>query len=130
MQNIGADLDRAREKLRNEKFHQQWDCRVLAECLEKDANMFQRTSRDQHRDLIARFHNCAGKLPYVFDWDYGALVLEATAVSIDDISLRVWLLTEARFRATWCAQGGTAGGECIARYQHVKRLDEKLRVDA
>jgi hypothetical protein len=130
MQNISADLDRARERLRAEKSHQQWDYRALAECLEKYASMFHRTSRDQHRDLIARFHNCAGKLPYVFDWDFGALLLEATAAEIDDRDLRVWLLTEARFRATWCAQAGTAGGECLARYRHVKRLDERLHDDA
>jgi len=62
MQNISAELDRAREGLRGEKYHQQWDFHVLAECLEKHASMFQRTSRDQHRDLIAQFHDCAGKL--------------------------------------------------------------------
>ena len=126
MQNISADLYRAREGLRSEKFHQDWDYCVLAECLEKYASMFQRASRDQHRELIAQFHDCAGKLPYIFDWDYGALVLEATAIEIDDRGLQVWLLTEARFRALWCAQAGTAGGECLARYQHVKNLDEKL----
>jgi hypothetical protein len=127
MQNISTELDRARDRLRNEKFHQQWDYRILAEHLEKLASMFQRTSRDQHRDLIAQFHDCAGKLPYAFDQDFGALVLEAIAVSVGDRDLRVWLLTEARFRATWCAQAGTAGGECIARYQHVKRIEESLR---
>ena len=126
MQNICADLERARDKLRSEKFHEHWDYRVLAECLEKLADMFQRTSCDQHRDQIGRFHDCAGKLPYVFDRDFGAMVLEGTAAGVDDRDLRVWLLTEARFRATWCAQAGTAGGEGIARFQHVKRLDEKL----
>jgi hypothetical protein len=130
MQDIITELNKARVTLGSEKFHEQWNYRVLAECLEQLASMFQRTSHDQDRDLIAQFHDCTGKLPYVFDQDFGALVLESVATNIDDKQLRTWLLTEARFRATWCAQAGTAGGECIARYQHVNRLDGELRDDA
>jgi hypothetical protein len=125
MQDISIELEAGREKLRDEKCSQ-WDCHILGVHLEQLASMFQRTSRDEHRDLIAQFHNYAGKLPYVLDQDFGALVLEVAADGIDDKDLQAWVLTEARFRATWCAQAGTAGGECLARYQHVKRLDEKL----
>jgi hypothetical protein len=75
MQNLKDEIDRARVKLRDEKFHQHWDFRALSEDLEKLAVMFQRTSQDQHRDIIAQFHDCAGKLPYAFDQDFGALVL-------------------------------------------------------
>jgi hypothetical protein len=126
MSAITTELDEARESLRREKFHQQWDYRTLIEHLERLASMFQRTSHDQHRDLIAQFHDCAGKLPYVLDQDFGALVLEAVACSVEGRELRAWLYTEARFRAVWCAQAGTAGGESVARYNHVKRLDERL----
>jgi hypothetical protein len=119
MQNTGTELDEARKQLCAEKFHPQWDYRTLATHLEQLASLFQRTSSD-HRGLIAQFHDCAGKLPFIADRDFGALVLEATAAGIDDRDLRAWLYTEARFRAAWCAQAATAGGESIARSRHIK----------
>ena len=126
MSAITTELDQAKEILRSEKFHEQWDYRSLVGHLDRLARMFQRTRRDQHRDLIAQFHDSAGKLPCVLDRDFGALVLEAAACSVEDRELRAWLYTEARFRAVWCSQAGTAGGECIARYKHVMRLGERL----
>jgi hypothetical protein len=126
MSAIAIELDEAKERLRHEKFRQHWDYPSLIEHFDRLASMFQRSSHDQHRDLIAQFHDCAGKLPYVFDQDFGALVLEAAAFSVEDKELQAWLYTEARYRALWCAQAGTAGGECVARYQHVKRLDDRL----
>jgi hypothetical protein len=89
--------------------------------------MFARTSRDQHRELIAQFHDCAGKLPYVDDCDFGALVLESAAEAVTDGELREFLLSEARFRAMWCVQAATAGGEAIARSAHLRRLDERTQ---
>jgi hypothetical protein len=127
MQPITSELKNARERLLKETFHQQWDFRSLAEHMEQLCGLFPRTSREQHRALIAEFHNCAGRLPCVFDDDYGALLLESTADLTDDPLLRRWLYTEARFRAEWCAQAATAGGEGISRYQAVRRLNEKLQ---
>ncbi len=89
--------------------------------------MFARTSRDQHRELVAQFHDCAGKLPYVDDCDYGALVLESASEAVTDGDLRVLLLSEARFRAMWCVQAATAGGEALARAVHLRRLDERTQ---
>jgi len=123
---IKSELQRAKEKLISENFQQRWNFQTLATHLESLAGMFERVKKDQHRDLIGQFHDCAGKLPYVWDQDYGALVLEHEAETITDPELRIWILTEARFRAAWCAQGATAGGEAISRWQYVKRLDEKL----
>jgi hypothetical protein len=127
METIASKIQKAHEQFKTkiEPFRQ-WNCDVLAKHLEQLASMFERTNRDQHLDLIGQFHDCAGKLPYWHDEDFGALVLEATADNTKDKDLRAWLYTEARFRATWCAKGGTSGGETIARYSAVKRLDEKL----
>jgi hypothetical protein len=127
MQNTRDELNRAKERLCSEKSHQHWDYHALVNHLEKLTGMFSLTSPDQNRDLIAQFHDCAGKLPYAFDQDFGALVLEDAALQVENQDLRSWFLIEARYRANWCAQAGTAGGECIARYQHVKRLEESLR---
>ena len=41
--------------------------------------------------------------------------------------LRAFLLSEARFRAAWCVQAATAGGEAIARAVHLRRLNYRTR---
>jgi hypothetical protein len=122
-----SNLRHAKERLAAETFQQRWDYRALAGHLESLASMFARTSRDQHRELIAQFHNCAGKLPYVDDCDFGALVLESAADATKDEQLCEFLLSEALYRATWCMQAATAGGEAIARSIHLKRLDERIQ---
>jgi hypothetical protein len=129
---IADELEKTRDEICHERPRQSWNYQALVERLDKLAEMFSRTSRDQHRALVAEFHNCAGQIPYALrcDCDYGALLLEATADEIAEANLRSWLYAEARIRAEMCAQAGTAGGESIARYQHVKRLDEKLQSES
>jgi len=108
-------------------FQERWNYQQLAGHLQSLASMFIRTSRAQQRELVAQFHDCAGKLPYVEDCDFGALVLEGAAEAATDSELRAYLLTEARFRAIWCVQAATAGGEAIARAVHLRRLEERLQ---
>ncbi|MDB6122740.1 MAG: hypothetical protein JWQ71_1733 [Pedosphaera sp.] len=127
MRSTTSQLQEARDRLVAETFQQRWDYRALAAHLESLASMFARTSRDLHRELVAQFHDCAGKLPYIDGCDFGALVLESAADAVADGELRAFLLCEARFRATWCVQAATAGGEAIARAVHLKRLDERIQ---
>jgi hypothetical protein len=105
---------------------------ILATHVEDLAWLFQRLTPAQRREWAAQFHNAAGKLPYVEDCDFGALVLECVADSVFGFGeirseIQRYLYTEAIFRARECAQAATAGGEGIARAQHLSRLDEKLR---
>jgi hypothetical protein len=120
-------IEEARRVLAIQTYHEQWNYPTLGAHLESLASMFSRTSKDQHRELAAEFHDCAGRLPYLHDCDFGALILEDIADSIDDASLRVWILTEAFFRAKWCIQGASAGGESISRSRHYSRIEEKLK---
>ena len=105
---------------------------AIATHVEELAWVFPRTKPDQRREITAQFHNAAGRLQYVDDCDFGALVLECVADSLVGFGqihqeLQTWLYTEAIFRARMCAQAATAGGEGIARAQHLKRLEEKLQ---
>ena len=84
-------------------------------------------SAENRRERIAKFHDCAGKIPYAADCDVGALVLEAIADSIDDLDCKQWLYQESLFRAWWCVESGTAGGECHARSRHYERIREKVQ---
>lgn len=121
------ELQDAKAWLAKETIHDRWDYATLVRHLERFAEMLTRTSRDQRRAMMSEFHNCAGRLPYFQDRDIGALILEATADAITDTGLRLFLYTEARLRATWCAQGATAGGEGTARDRHIQELDDKIR---
>lgn len=76
------------------RFQQSFDYRQLSAHLESLAGMFTRVSRDQFRELAAQVHNCAGKLPYVDDCDYGALVLE----SVSDIAATAELRVEVQLK--------------------------------
>src|SRR3954453_7027896 len=125
MRTTTSQLREARDRLAAETFQQRWDYCALAAHLESLASMFAQTSRDQHRELAAQFHDCAGKLPYIDDCDFGALVLESAADAVADGELRAFLLSEARFRALWCVQAATAGGEANARALHLRRIDER-----
>ena len=123
-----SPLQNAKEQLAMATLQERWDYPVLGAHLESLAGMFFRTSKDQRSELIAQFHDCAGKLPYVADCDFGALVLESAADSVaDDRELRGFLLSEARYRARWCVQAASAGGEAIARAVHMNRLEAKAR---
>ncbi len=85
------------------------------------------TSVENRRETIAKFHDCAGKIPYAADCDVGALVLEAIADGIDDLERKRWLYQESLFRANWCAGSGTSGSECHARSKHVERIRQKVQ---
>ena len=85
---------------------------------------------DEHRsELIAAFHNCAGKFPYPDDCDLGALILESAGDQAQAAEHRKWLYQEAFFRAKWCTDSAGAGGETLARLVHLKRVDEKLHME-
>lgn len=103
------------------------DYPTLVRHLEQMAALFLRTSKDQHRSMVAEFHNFAGQLPYFQDCDIGAMILEGAADSAGDSVLRTFLYTEALFRATWCARGASAAGEGVARGRHVKILYGKIQ---
>lgn len=95
--------------------------------LEKIANLLLRVDR-QHRDVsFAEFHNIAGRLPYTSDSDFGALILEREADLNATGELKARLYREAMWRARWCAQAATAGGEGLARIEDVDRLMSKTK---
>jgi hypothetical protein len=97
------------------------------EHLEKLAGLLHRMDRQHHDASFAEFHNLAGRLPYVSDSDFGALVLEREADLNAEGTLRSRLYREAMWRARWCAQAATAGGEGLARIQDVDRLMNKSK---
>lgn len=106
---------------------------MLAADVEDLGWLFPRLNQEQRREWAAQFHNAAGRLPYVDDCDFGALVLECVAdtiVGFGEMKAEVqrFLYTEAIFRAGWCAQFATSGGEGMARSQHLRRLEEKQRI--
>src|SRR6267142_4621983 len=114
--NVAAqELSEAKSLLSKGIFQEKWNLTELAKFLEQFANLFLRTSQDQRRSMVAQFHSCAGRFPYVNDSDYGALVLEVVADSAEKSELRTWLYTEARIRAALCASGATGSGEGMAR---------------
>lgn len=96
-------------------------------CMRKFAALFARTSKAHHREMMAQFHNEMGRVPYDGDRDLGALILEAEADGLTDKDLRLFLYTEASFRAGWCAQNSSGPGEGLARAKHWDDLKEKLR---
>lgn len=98
----------------------------LASHLRTLASMFRRVPEGERRELIGRFHNAAGGLPYFQDNDIGALILEEAADVTPDPLLRNFLYTEAYYRAQWCAQAATSGGEGLARSRHMNELEAKM----
>jgi hypothetical protein len=84
-------------------------------------------SSHQTQEFFAEFHNAAGRLNNSeTDSDYAALLLESAANDPGLASMREDLLRHALWRATWFAQGATAGGEGIARSVHINRIKAKL----
>ena len=95
--------------------------------LENLASLFGRIDQQQHDVSFAEFHNIAGKLPYVSDSDFGALILEREADLNATCPLKPRLYREAMWRARWCAQAASAGGEGLARIEDVDRLMNKIQ---
>lgn len=91
------------------------------------AEIMSQLSSDELEEAFARFHNSAARYDYWCDCDVGALLLERVAdgMCVDSTRQRV-LYRHAHFRAVWCAQAATSGGEGIARSVHIKRLEAKL----
>lgn len=97
------------------------------EFIESTASMLPRISNESIKELLARIHNEAGKFPYVWDVDFGALLLETVAEEITEKEIKKTILENAFWRAQWCASCATAGGEGLARSVHVKEIEEKLK---
>ena len=89
-------------------------------------SVFSRLEETQWNDAVAKFHNEAGRLDYLPDNDFGALVLESEARRSSSPEINRFLLHHALMRAEWCVQASTAGGELIARGLHVDRISNKL----
>lgn len=67
----------------------------------------------------------ADKLPWPWDHDFGALVLQKQA--IDAVyEVAKFMLSQAIKRARWCATCATSGCEGIARASHIKELEIDL----
>ena len=91
----------------------------------KLGNVLCRVEGENLDSSFAEFHNAAGRLPYAQDSDFGGLVLEKLGDTEAARERRQRLYREARWRAMWCAQNATSGGEGIARSQDIQRLTEK-----
>jgi hypothetical protein len=99
--------------------------RQIAKRILELAAALPRITADQHEEVIAEIHTLSGRLDYVFDDDFGAVVLEEAG---DEVSgeQRRYLYRHALYRATWCAQAATAGGEGISRSRRIDRIKAKL----
>lgn len=95
--------------------------------LVKFASMIPRLQDSQLDEVIAEFHNIAGRFPYWQDSDIGSLILESLADEIAPAPLSKRLYKEAMYRAKWCAAAATSGGEGLARSTDLHRLSDKLK---
>lgn len=100
------------------------DRRIAQRVLEL-AKLLPRIGADQHEEAVAEIHTLSGRLDYVFDDDFGAVVLEEAGDESFGAQRR-YLYRHALYRATWCAQAATAGGEGIARSLRIDRIKAKL----
>jgi len=80
---------------------------------------------NEREELICQIHNEAGKLCYVDDRDQAAILLELIGDQTEDAVLRLLCYKHAVFRAKWCAQAATGGGEGISRAVHLRILQDK-----
>ena len=99
--------------------------RWIAQRVLEMAEMLPRIAADQHEEVVAEIHTLSGRLEYVFDDDFGAVVLEEAGDEASGAQRR-YLYRHALYRATWCAQAATAGGEGIARSLRIERIRAKL----
>jgi hypothetical protein len=127
MKKTWPSIDSSLDALSRETNQQPWDFVALASHLQSLAQLLVRAHPEQRRELIARFHDGAGKIPYPDDADIGALFLEDAGDKAQDSEQKKFLYQEAYFRASWCADSGTSGGECLARSKHLDRVNDKLR---
>ena len=89
--------------------------------------MLPRVISDQREETIAQIHDLAGRLSYYEDRDLGALALEAVGDLITEKEFQRIIYTHALYRARWCAQGGTSGGESLARANHIYVIEAKMK---
>jgi hypothetical protein len=75
--------------------------------------------------LLENFHLLANPLPFLWDIDYGALVLEFLAEESPDAARAKLMIEHALRRAQWCASCATSGGEGTARMRDVHRLEQR-----
>ena len=93
--------------------------------LESLASTLDRIAYGERSEVLAQLHDTAGRLPYVDDSDFGALLLESYA---DEATRLAWageLLKHASYRAKWCAQAAGSGGEGMARSIDLQRIQAK-----
>ena len=95
--------------------------------LVKFASLIPRLQDSQLDEVIAEFHNIAGRFPYWQDSDIGSLILESLADEIVPGPLTKRLYKEAMYRSKWCAAAATSGGEGLARSTDLNRLTNKLK---
>lgn len=89
-------------------------------------SVFSQLEKSQWNDAIARFHDDAGRMENVLDYDFGAIVLESEADNATSSDLKLFLLHHALMRAEWYTQAATAGSELIARGKHVELINDIL----
>ena len=100
---------------------------LCAERLIQCAEVLPRVRPGQREEAVAEIHNLAGRLPYLDDLDYGAVALEAAGDLIKDSDFKMVVYTHALYRARWCAQAASSGGEGLARARHIEAIEAKLR---
>ena len=81
---------------------------------------------EEFAQLALQVREAANELPWHYDQDYAAVVLQSAAGRATDPELRRKLLTLAHDRASWCASCSTSGGEGTARSRHVRELEAAL----
>lgn len=116
-----TQLDEQYEHARSDLLNRGYDVADL----EHFTSVLERISVDEHDSTFAEFHNRAGRFPFTNDSDFGALVLERRGGECASADLRARLYREATWRARWCAQASTSGGEGHARSLDLERLTAK-----
>jgi hypothetical protein len=87
-----------------------------------------RVPPSDREEVMCRIHNVAGRLACQTDSDQTAILLEALADDTNDVDLKRLCYTHALYRATWCAQEATSGGEGLSRSADVKRIKAKCDI--
>jgi len=101
--------------------------RSIAVHMMRIVEMLPRVISDQREETIAQIHNLSGRLSYYEDRDLGALALESIGDLITEKEFQNMVYTHALYRAKWCAQSGTSGGESLARANHIHAIEAKRK---
>jgi hypothetical protein len=102
----------------------------LLDYIDTQVALFGRISQNDWREHIAKIHDLGGKIDhYPCDCDYAAAALDRKASEVSNPELRHFLLTEAFFRARWCVQASSAGGEAISRARHYNDIEKQLKAE-